>query len=275
MKKAIVGTAALLVSGIAFATVQIAFVSVQIGSEKAKGKNVPVVTAPTPKHTPKPKPTPKPTPAPSPTPTPAPAPAPPATPNASLNGVLAEGDSISLFSPVGYTGLYALSRPSVVFHDTAVGGSVMASLMSRLPSDMALRPTVLTLLIGANDLGGDQSADEWLAGVYAYAAQWRAIGVKVAIGTVLPLQLGSSTSLYAQITSRHNSRRIVVNAGLRAAVGTKIDAVIDFAADPQIGTDAAASDKMWYQDGIHPTEAGQQRMSTIYTPVVDRLLGVK
>jgi hypothetical protein len=48
--------------------------------------------------------------------------------------------------------------------------------------------------------------------------------------------------------------------------------VIDFAANPTIGPDAAAQNKALYPDGLHPSDAAQSTMATIYGPVVDKLL---
>jgi hypothetical protein len=74
------------------------------------------------------------------------------------------------------------------------------------------------------------------------------------------------------VNGRQNTARVPYNAGLRAAVGTKIDGVIDFAADPVMGTDAAPCDTALFQDGLHPTEVGQANMAVIYGPAVDRAL---
>ena len=72
---------------------------------------------------------------------------------------------------------------------------------------------------------------------------------------------------------------IFLKDGRIVAVGTKIDAVIDFAADPVMGPDQAACDQTLYlPDGIHPTYGaaggvgGQGKLELIYAPVVDRLL---
>lgn len=197
-----------------------------------------------------------------------PAPAPGARPV-----VVAEGDSISILASEGYTGLYAAARPTVRVIGPATGGASIATLVSRLDSDLAQKPNVVTVLIGANDLGGDDEAATYLGKLWAYVAKLKAAGTKVAVGTVLPIELGTKLPMYPAITARHKARRAIVNPAIRAAVGTRIDAVIDFAADPDMGPDAAAADPRWYGDGTHPTSAGQRRMAAIYTPVVDGLLG--
>jgi hypothetical protein len=133
---------------------------------------------------------------------------------------------------------------------------------------------VVTVLIGANDLASATSVREWLGSLYAYTDPLRAAGIKVAVGTILP-QFHSGNHSYTQT---FNSRRSEANQELRAAVGTRIDAVIDYAADPRMGPDGAAMDKGLYQDGVHPTDAcgldcgGQGRLAAIYAPTVDNLL---
>lgn len=264
------------------------------GTGTDSSASIPVVTAgagqpipeptPTPTPTPTPSPTPTPTPMPTPTPTPAPSPTPTPTPTpapiTALRGVVAEGDSISVFWPGSYTGIYARTHPTVEYRGTAVGGAGIDNpgngngLIQRLAADLALHPAVVTVLIGANDLGGAESVDSWLASLWSYSAAVKATGAKVVICTVLPIYIPSNPTY----TTIHNSRRVIANAAIRAAVGTRIDAVVDFAADPVMGPDGAARDNSLYIDGVHPTDAtvavmdGQTRLAAIYAPVLDNVL---
>ena len=243
-------------------------------SSVTSGAPVPVPTATA---------TPTPTPTATPSPTPTPSPTATATPTggpARIPVVAAEGDSISAFWSGSYTGIYAATRPSVSVRGLAVGGSVISSvlgsnsLIARLVALLGLAPDYVTVLIGANDLTGYPSAQAWLDALYDYVATVRASGAKVAVGTVLPI----CEARYGASAVTSNLRRREANAALRAAVGTRIDAVIDFAADPDMGTDASACDTRWYVDGLHPTEGtitytgGQGRMALIYTQAMDRLI---
>lgn len=199
-----------------------------------------------------------------------------------LHGVVAEGDSISYFWAGSYTGIYARTHPTVEYRGTAVGGSGIDNpgngngLIQRLAADLALHPAVVTVLIGTNDLGGAESAQAWLDSLWSYVAAVKASGAKVIVGTVLPLYNAANASY----TATHNSRRAVVNVAIRAAVGTRIDGVADFAADPSMGPDSAARDPSLYHDGTHPSDAtivgggldGQSRLAAIYAPVLDRVL---
>ncbi len=207
-------------------------------------------------------------------PVPAPAPSPTPTPAASGSGVLSEGDSISVFWGGNHTGLYAASHPKVTFYGKAVGGSGVSDLEARADADLALHPRLLTVLIGANDLQAAGGARAWLEQLFRYTARFKAAGVTVAVGTLLPVNIPDQP----RYTSVHNERRQIVNAELRAAVGHEIDAVIDFAADPAMGPDTAPLDKALYKDGLHPTDGapggvgGQGKLAPIYAKAVDALL---
>ncbi|UZK67929.1 SGNH/GDSL hydrolase family protein [Sphingomonas sp. M1-B02] len=209
-----------------------------------------------------------------------PVPTPSPTPRTSKPFVLSEGDSISVFWNGNHTGIYAGANPNVRFSGRAVGGSTILngsnSLEARFASDAALKPEYVTILIGANDLGDGtfQSADDWLNALWAYTAKWKALGAKVAVGTVLPICIPS----FADYTRRHTERRLVANSAIRAAVSGKIDAVIDYAADPIMGPDAAACDRNLYPDGLHPSDGGgtgiggQGKLAVIYAAALNNLL---
>ncbi|MGK6322569.1 SGNH/GDSL hydrolase family protein [Sphingomonas sp. DT-51] len=231
----------------------------------------PAAVAPAPAPAAAPEPTPSPSSAPSPSPAPDPAPA-ATTPVG--NGVVSEGDSISVFWGGNHTGIYAASHPKVTFHGKAVGGSGVNDLEARADADLALHPRVLTVLIGANDLQGASGARAWLEQLWRYTARFKAAGIKVAVGTLLPINIPEQP----RYTALHAERRQIVNAEIRAAVGHEIDAVIDFAADPVMGPDAAPLDKTLYKDGLHPTDGapggagGQGKLALIYAKALDALL---
>ena len=116
--------------------------------------------APTPTPAPVPSPTPPPTPAPAPAPTPAPTPTPPPK-QAGNPVVVSEGDSISIFYAGNYPGIYARTHPDVDLHGLAVGGSTLGSMEMRIGAVQALKPDVVTVFIGANDLGKYSSANAY------------------------------------------------------------------------------------------------------------------
>jgi hypothetical protein len=166
--------------------------------------------------------------------------------------------------------MYASGVPDVTYFDQAVGGSGFNNVLSRKQTLLSRKPAqglwVVSLLIGANDLAANDPLI-YAQNLFAYCDELRTAGAKVALGTVLPQGFSSSAT--------HNQKRIVLNDLIRQAVGVHIDAVIDYAADPFIGPDAAATNTIYYSDLLHPTwgaGGGQERMFLIYKPVIDRLL---
>jgi hypothetical protein len=194
--------------------------------------------------------------------------------------VLAEGDSISIFWGGNHTGTYAAATPGVRIKGVAVGGSQLRgppgsnTLTARQAADLSHHARILTVFIGANDLGGYPSGRAYIDTLFAYLAPFREAGTKIAVATILARQVPTSPVYDA----RHNSNRIEANNLIRAAVGAEIDAVIDFAADPVMGTDSAPLDKTLFYDGLHPTNAcamgcgGQGRLAVIYKAALDDLL---
>lgn len=182
--------------------------------------------------------------------------------------IVSEGDSISVFWGGNHTGMYAAAHPDVTVHGHAVGGSGINDLNGRLEKATALKPSVVTVLIGANDLSGKPDSGVWLTALWDYVAGIRATGAKVAVGTILPICLPESPDY----TTRHKAMRPDANAGIRAAVGTHIDAVMDYAADPTIGPDAAACDPKLYPDGLHPAGPAQERMFLVYARAMAGLI---
>ena len=246
------------------------------------------VANPGPTVTPTPTPTLTPTPAAAPTPAAIPTPAPIATPTASsLNGILDEGDSISVFWGGNHTGIFAAAHPSIKYYGRASGGSWLRGtrdgndLTARFGADAALKPKIVTLLVGGADLGSVgpygsyKSAQEFVDTLWVYIASWKATGAKVYVGTILPrCQDGNPNGVNETV----NTNRALVNNAIRAGAGAKADGVIDYAADPVIGPDRAACDRSLYSDGIHPTDGaangvgGQGKMALIYAAALAEVI---
>lgn len=191
------------------------------------------------------------------------------------SGFASEGDSISVTWGGNYTGIYASSHPKVHHCGLASGGSI-DQIAARVEKVIACNPAVLTILVGAHGLAERAGTEYFLRKLFSYTDELRARGIKVAVATILP-EYHPANPQYDAIFNR---RRADANAAIRSAVGTRIDAVIDFAADPLMGPDSAAKDVTLYRDGTHPTDGcgigcgGQGKLAAIYTPVVDKLLGV-
>jgi hypothetical protein len=70
-----------------------------------------------------------------------------------------------------------------------------------------------------------------------------------------------------------NANRAVADPALRLFPSQgKCDFVVDWAADPAWGPDAAAANQALYPDGTHPSQAGQSNMEAKYfRPVLNSL----
>jgi hypothetical protein len=130
-----------------------------------------------------------------------------------------------------------------------INGSVTPDLVNRETADNGLLTpklqfSVLSVLIGHNDLvlGGSVAALE--TAITSYCQAMQAAGWLVVVSTLLP-----STA------SGFNALRNTFNTWLRANYTNFANALADPASDATIGTDAAASNTTYYVDGTHPTTA--------------------
>lgn len=193
-------------------------------------------------------------PTPTPTPVPAPAPSPSPTPNPAADGKFIacfEGDSYSVDYLGYFAGKFKGDHPEFTTYILAVGGSGLANLEERRAAMQAKACDFIHVLVAANDLGSYPSAQAYFDREIAYVAPLRAQGSKVVIGSPIPISVPANQPF----TDRHNAYRKQLASLLRAAVGTKIDGLVDYANLPQFTDDAAARNPQLMQaDGVHPTE---------------------
>lgn len=173
-----------------------------------------------------------------------------------------EGDSIS--GGYSYAWPYQagpLGKP-MLGHNSAVSGSTIASMVSRAATTDSYYTSgsTLVVLIGANDLVS-LGAATWLTNLRAYLVARKATGWRIVLCTPTPAT-----------TSGFNTQRALVLATMRGWSGDgTVDYVIDFAADPTMGPDAAASNTSLYGDGLHPTTFGQSIMANCAVTTLNRI----
>jgi hypothetical protein len=165
---------------------------------------------------------------------------------------------------------------------TGLGGSDI-NVQAPGTVDRAVVPgkqNFLVVWIGSNDLNArpndaltgvtDQSRAQHVYGrLVQYCSNRRAAGyTRIAVATVLSRDVGSSTVGQASF----ENRRAIFNGLIRQGVGTGYDAVIDFAAHPQMGVNQAyfSSPLLFSADRIHPSDAG----FALLAPIFDRFLSV-
>ena len=184
------------------------------------------------------------------------------------NWVMFEGDSITAGAagtPFGYTAQTAITPyPQGII--TAVPGSNISDLVSREAADNALlqpSPTrnILTVLIGANDLGDAGGASGFVGNVKSYCLAMRAAGWKIVVLTVLP-----------RTYTGFNAWRNEVNS-LIVADTSFYDAIVRLDLDPVIGCDACAANTTYYNaDGLHPNTAGENVIAADLVSVLRSVL---
>lgn len=179
-----------------------------------------------------------------------------------------EGDSLTsggLGGSVSYaTRYFNANAARVVFRNTALGGRDLAGIITNATTvDGYLTTTyawcqkkILTVFAGANDMNSTPSAT-FLTDYAAYCDARRAAGWTVVIATVMPRAPSAGGS------GTTETWRATVNAALRTWVGSHCDAIMDFDADPFMGSYAEAALFTYFQDGVHPTDAGFIRMYDI------------
>ncbi len=128
-----------------------------------------------------------------------------------------------------------------------------------------------TILIGTNDRSNASyfptGEAQWLSDLFVHTEAVRSDGYKVLVGTQLPLGAATSAPYPGW-----DAWRAVIKTGLLAAIGTSIDGIIDFAADPEMGNLAAPDGGVYYNvDGIHPNAAGHLRLSNVYKTALNAL----
>ncbi|MDJ1494144.1 SGNH/GDSL hydrolase family protein [Cytophagaceae bacterium DM2B3-1] len=87
----------------------------------------------------------------------------------------------------------------------------------------------------------------------------KAKGFKVVACTVLPRSDGGGS---------FETNRQTVNTNIRTNWATFSDGLADFGADTTIGVVGADSNTTYYQDGVHPTQAGHNILASILYPVI-------
>lgn len=241
-----------------------------------------VQPAPTPAPVPAPDPAPTPVPTPAPTPTPAPGPAasacvaPPVSSyiqtavgqvpgRAEFEGV-ADGDTLAAPNSTGcsWVILYDASQSRLSLTSVVVPGSNLQAMIDRFDTRVApLRPRIVVAFAGQLRMG--QSAAVQAALVGRYADKVHAAGAKLVWGTAFHRDCPSFAPC-----AGFDAETAALNAELRAMAGTKIDALIDFAADPRL-----RSPLSWQAAPMNEgmlSDAGESIMARNAQPVVDAVV---
>jgi hypothetical protein len=184
-----------------------------------------------------------------------------------INMLIAEGDSITTGATLNsYWEKYLpniTAGKKVISYNTAAGGNTMANLNLRLPNHVQMVPqdgnrTILSVMV----TNGTDDVPAYLSALQTYVTTLETAGIRVAVGTLTP-----------RTNATYNTNRGIINTEIRTWPGRGIcTALVDFAADPTVGTDASASDPLLYPDGGHPSDLGLTYLEEVYRPVINGML---
>lgn len=188
--------------------------------------------------------------------------------------VLGIGDSVML----GQTG--TTNWPLNTFFDISLHSTVpflsgenrgaSAYQVSNLTTDATItdsyyvtgRKNILVIHIGVNDMAST-SGTTFVSNLKTFCLARRATGWKIVISTVLPR---SDAGAGSEITNRN-----VANPLIRSDTSF-YDALVDLAADTNIGCDSCSANATYYPDHLHPDDAANIIMAALYTAGIQSLL---
>lgn len=201
--------------------------------------------------------------------------------------LVVDGDSISEMAVAGGVD-YPAKYPMVAAHSQtpylhnrsfAVSGNTCPNRTAAIPTGAGpfLSPPYLPagvevglfIYCGTNDIGLSNAtitAAQVHTNMVNYVTAARAAGyTKIAIATLMPFSEGTAGC------AGNNPVRDAANTLLRADKAGA-DILVDWAADPTMGTDAACGNATYYADGTHPTAAGHAIMATYLETALPSLL---
>jgi lysophospholipase L1-like esterase len=160
----------------------------------------------------------------------------------------------------------------VTFYNRGVSGNRVSDLLKRWPADtIALKPTILSILIGVNDVGPaldkneDPTAEQFQKDYDDLLSQTVAAlpGIKLVLIEPFGLPVGKIQATWDQRLAALKMRQVIVEA-----LAEKYHAAL---VKPQEIFDAACSRapaEFWIWDGVHPTMAGHQLLADEWCRVV-------
>jgi hypothetical protein len=185
----------------------------------------------------------------------------PATGEAPSAVVVQSGDSIGasigIYPAIDHLGF----STGVAVHNVSFNGMTQRAAYNQRETDLfplvdPQVPSVLVIQEGTNDLvSGTRGSDLYNNVLKPFVASAQAAGFYVVVDTLLPRE----DFLW---TAAEEQERLTYNQLVRAnAAGA--DAINDFAVDPLIGDGSHPATSAYYIDTLHPSVAGQQRLSVL------------
>jgi lysophospholipase L1-like esterase len=191
------------------------------------------------------------------------------------HGVIVQaGDSIGVgLGADNWAAIEHLGLPKgIAIHNVSVSGQWMLTGLGQRDKDLfpfrdKQHTSVLLIQQGTNDLFGGSTAAHLYGNILKpFVSLSQAAGFYVAVNTVLPRRDSGWISDPA-----HEQQRLEYNDLVRAnSIGA--DAVIDVAADSEIGDRSDPGSSPHYADGVHLRQSGQERLAKMYAKPLGLLL---
>ncbi len=152
--------------------------------------------------------------------------------------------------------------------DRGISGQTTPQMLLRTMADVvALRPRVMHLMAGTNDIAGNtgpMTAEQTQANLTAMVQLARANGIRVLLATVPPAAGFPWRPGLATVGPIR-----MMNGWIRNHARTLGATLVDY--DPVLDDGNGAMKPGLASDGVHPTGAGYDAMATVLAPVLRRL----
>lgn len=191
------------------------------------------------------------------------------------NTLVVDGDSITVLGWPASMVLNSFNTPPAVWVTAYGGTSLQYPLVASL--DILLVPDAATVIdpyfesragqnavfifAGTNDIAAGATAAQVHTALGAYCKARQTVGWKVFVATMLS-------------RGGFDAGKNAYNDLIRANWTTYADALVDFAAIPQLGADGAFANLTYFQaGGLHPTPAGEALLSSTAQIAINRFYG--
>ncbi|MEQ1547971.1 MAG: GDSL-type esterase/lipase family protein [Chakrabartia sp.] len=150
-----------------------------------------------------------------------------------------------------------------------IGGQTSPQMVLRMATDVvALRPKILHILAGTNDVAGNtgpMTAAMTVANVRAMVAIAKDAGIKVLAGAIPP-----ASAFYWNPAARPAAKIIEINQRLEALAKEREIGWVDYHAVLRV--DQGGFDRRYSDDGVHPNAMGYAQMKKLAEPAIARIL---
>ena len=186
-----------------------------------------------------------------------------AAPAAGEERVVFMGDSIT----DGWGKRYGKFFPGKPYINRGISGQTTPQMLIRFrPDVIALKPKVVVILAGTNDIGGNtgpstlEMIEDSLASMTELA---QANGIKVILSAVMP----TCDYIQNQSTRRPNSTIIELNKWMKSYAAAHKATYLDYFT-PMLDDQGAFKKELTF-DGLHPNDAGYEVMMPLAQKAID------